>query len=580
MNRELIKLFEEFAFFADIHDEPFKKRAYERVLESLESFGEDIGALYKTEGRAGLFKIAGVGEGIADKIEEFLKTGDVRELKKFKKKFPVDIEGLTAIEGVGPRMVKTLWEKLKIKTVADLEKAARAGKIRNLPHFGEKSEQKILKGIEFLKKASGRVILGFELSAIRALEDALRKHPLVDRAVVAGSVRRMKETIGDIDILVVSKKSEAVMDFFTGLPEVARVIARGSTKASITLTNGLDADLRVVSEESFGSALHYFTGSKDHNVAMRELAIKKKLKLNEYGLFSAKGGPAAGWRQIAGKDEEGIYKALGLSYIPPEVRENTGELEASRRGYRFDDLIDYGDVKGDLQVQTKWTDGAHSIEEMAEAAIARGLEYIAITDHTKSLAMMGLDERAMRKEMEEIDRLNEKFKKQKKKFRVLKGAEVNILKDGTLDLPDAFLKELDVVGIAVHGNFHMSRSEQTRRIIRAMENPHADILFHPTGRIIQKREPYDVDMDAIIQAARQTGTVLEIDCYPSRSDLKDEYIRKAVDAGVTLSIDSDAHHKDHFAFLEYGTGLARRGWAKKSLVINARPVEKMLKMLK
>lgn len=571
MNTDLIRLFEEFIFFEDIHNEPFKKRAYERVVESLESFGEDVQELYKTEGRKGLFNIAGVGEGIADNIEEFIKTGRIKELERYKKKFPVDIGSLMAIEGVGPRMIKILWEKLKVKNVADLEKAARAGNIRKLPHFGEKSEQKILKGIEFLKKSSGRIILGFALPDIRKLEEKIKKHPAVDRVVVAGSIRRMKETIGDIDILVISKKPEAVMNFFVKLPEVVRVIGKGPTKASVTLTNGLDADMRVVSKESFGSALHYFTGSKDHNVALREIAVKKGLKLNEYGLYKKE-------KHIAGKDEEGVYKALGLHFIPPEVRENAGEIEMSRKGYRFDDLVDYGDLKGDLQVQTSWTDGAHSIEEMADAARERGLSYIAITDHTKSLAMMGLDEKKMRKEMEEIDKLNVKFKSLK--FKVLKGAEVNILKDGSLDMPDSILKEMDVVGIAVHSHFSMSRSEQTRRIIRAMENKHADILFHPTGRIIQKREPYDVNMEEIIKAAKRTGTILEIDCYPSRSDLKDEYIRKAVDAEVLLSIDTDAHHKDHFAFLEYGVGLARRGWAKKSLVINAWPVENMLSMLK
>jgi DNA polymerase (family 10) len=359
------------------------------------------------------------------------------------------------------------------------------------------------------------------------------------------------------------------------MPEVARILAKGPTKSSVTLDIGLDSDLRVVEGAAYGAALNYFTGSKDHNIALREIAVKKGLKLNEYGLWKDK-------KRIAGRTEEEIYKALGLSFVPPEMRENTGEIElAMRQGRQRGlgmQLVGYGDILGDLQVQTSWTDGADSIDVMARAAIKAGLKYFAVTDHTKRLAMTGgLDEKKILKQMAEIDRLNEKFAG---KVRILKGSECDILKDGSLDLPDRVLSLLDVVGISVHSNFDLGREEQTARIMRAMENENADILFHPTGRVLGRREAYDVDMDAIIRHAKKTGTVLEIDAYPDRLDLKDEYIRKCADSGVKMSIDSDAHSASHFEFLEYGIANARRGWAKKSDIINTRDADKMLKLLK
>ena len=368
------------------------------------------------------------------------------------------------------------------------------------------------------------------------------------------------------------------MDFFTNMPDVVQVLAHGETKSSVKLKTGMNADLRVVPAESYGAALNYFTGSKDHNVALRELAIKHGWKLNEYGLFRQS---AKRESQIAGRTEEEIYEKLGLRYIEPEMREMTGELEAARTN-KLPKLIGYGDLKGDLQVQTNWTDGNATIEEMAKAAINAGLEYIAITDHTKRLAMThGLDARRIVQQMKEIDKLNVTSDKQPgKKFRILKGTECDILKDGTLDLPDDILKQLDVVGVSIHSLFNLSREAQTKRIVKAMRNPHADILFHPTGRLIQRREAYEVDMDEIIRVAKETDTVLEIDAYPDRLDLKDEYIRKAVAAGVKLSIDSDAHAPQHFSFLEHGIAQARRGWAEKKDIVNAWPIEKMRGMLK
>ncbi len=568
-NTELAQIFREIALYLEMQDEPFKPRAYEKVAYSLEALEEPVMEVYKRGGVKSLREIPGVGQAIAEKIEEIIRTGKLRYYEELKREVPVDVRGLTAIEGVGPKSVKVLYEKLGVKEVSDLEQIARAGKIRNLPHFGEKMEQKILKGIEFLKQGSGRFPLGSVLPLITEIETRLRGLAEVSDVVVAGSMRRRKETVGDADILAISQRPEKVMDFFVSMPEVMHVHGKGQTKTMIKLKNGMDVDLRVVPRESFGAALSYFTGSKDHNVALRRIAQEKGLKLNEYGLFR-------GSKRVAGKTEEEIYKALGLSFIPPEIRENQGEIEAARKG-ALPDLVGYRDLRGDLQTQTTWTDGANSIEEMVEEAKRLGLEYIAITDHTKGLAMTGgSDEEKLLKQMAAIDKINRSLRG----ITVLKGAEVNINKDGTLDIKDEVLDQLDVVGVAVHSHFNLPRREMTDRIVKAMRNPHADILFHPTGRVIQKREPYDVDMDVIIRTAKETDTALEIDAYPDRLDLKDEHIRKAVEAGVRLVIDSDAHSVNHIRFLEFGVAQARRGWAEKKDVINTRPLKEFLRCLK
>ncbi len=575
-NQEIAKVLREMADLYEMEGVLFKPRAYEKAASSVEALDREVKEIYKDEGANGLLKIAGVGKGIAEHVETLLKGKKFAEYERLKKKIPVNISEISAVEGIGPKMIKALYQKLKIKNLNDLERAATTGKIRGLPGFGQKSEEKILKGIEFLKKTGGRQVLGQVFPEIKLLEKMVKSFPEVDEEIVAGSTRRRKETIGDIDILVVSKKPESVMEKFVSLPQVAHVYAKGKTKTMVKLKNGLDADLRVVSKESYGAALNYFTGSKDHNVALREIAIKKGFKLNEYGLFKGK-------KQIAGRTEEDLYKALGLRYIEPEMRENTGEINAAREN-NLPKLINYGELKGDLQVQTNWTDGESSIEEMARAAEKIGLEYIAVTDHTKSLAMTGgADEKKLLKQMTEIDKINSAKSGSAsggKKFKILKGAEVNIMKDGSLDIEDKVLAKLDVVGAAVHSHFKMTREEETRRVIRAMENPNVDIIFHLTGRVINKREPIELNIDEIIKAAKRTGTILEIDAFPDRSDIKDEYIKKCVEAGVKMSIDSDAHSKAHFKFLEMGIAQARRGWAEKKDIINAWPVEKMLKMLK
>jgi len=569
-NREIAKEFTEMAALLEMQGVAFKPRAYEKAALSIESLDREAKDIYKEGGIQALEQIPGVGKGIAGHIEELIRKGSFHEYKMLKKKFPVNISELLAVEGIGPHMIKVLWEKLRIKNLTQLEAAATKGRIRDLPHFGLKSEQKILKGIEFLKASGGRPVLGFMLSEIRSLEKMIESFDSVEKAIAVGSVIRRRETIGDIDILVMSSKPAYVIERFLALPHIAHVYGKGETKTNVRLKNGLDADLLVVPKKSFGAAFNYFVGSKYHNIALREVAMKKAMKLSDQGLFR-------GNKMIAGETEEGIYYALGFKQVPPpEIRENTGELQAAKLG-KLPHLIGYGDLRGDLQVQTNWTDGKNSIEEMAHAAQQMGLEYIVITDHTRSLAMTGgADEKKLLKQMEEIKKIQKKFHG----FRILAGAEVNISKDGSLDIDDKTLAKLDVVGAAVHSHFNISRQEETKRIIRAMENPHVDIIFHLTGRMINKRKPIEINIDEIIAAAKRTKTVLEIDAYPDRLDIKDEYIRKCVDAGVKMSIDSDAHATQHFQYLEMGIAQARRGWAEKKDIINAWPVEKMLTMLK
>jgi DNA polymerase (family 10) len=568
-NEEIARIFSNIAVYLQMkNDSSFRIRAYEKAAVLIESMAEELSDIYSKGGLDALMEIEGIGEGLAKKIEEMIKTGRLKFYEKLKKQVPVDVEALDRIEGIGPKTILILYKKLKVKNIKDLEKAAKAGKIRRLRDFGERSEEKILKGISFLKKSSGRFILGYIYPEIKDIESRLNSLPYVEKAIIAGSVRRMKETIGDVDVLVISEHPKKVMDYFTKMPEVINIIGKGMTKSSVKIENGLDVDLRVVKKNSYGAALNYFTGSKDHNVALRRIALQKKMKLSEYGLFRGK-------KQIAGKTEQDVYKILGLRYIEPELRENKGELEAARSN-KLPKLIKYNDLKGDLQTQTKWTDGSDSIEELANAAKKQGLDYIAITDHTKSLSVTnGLDEKRLAKQGKEIDKVNKKVG-----ITILKGAEVNVKKDGSLDISDKALSGLDVVGIAVHSNFSLPRTEMTRRIIRAMENPNADILFHPTGRIIQRREAYGIDMEKIIDAAKETGTVLEINALPDRLDLNAEHIRMAVESGVKLSIDSDAHKKDHLEYLKFGIAQARRGWAEKKDIINAWPLNKMLKMIK
>ncbi len=568
-NKEIAKILYEIGEYLEIKNVAFKPRAYEKAAYAIENLEEDVKEIYEKGGLKAVEEIPGVGISIAGKIEELIKTGRLRYYEKLKKSLPVNLTELSAVEGVGPKIIYKLYRKLGVKNIGDLERAAKSGKIARIRGFGEKTEDKILKGIEFLKKSGGRFLLGTALPQARVIESRLEKLKETDKIAIAGSARRMQETVGDFDFLITSKKPQKVMDFFASMPEVSHVYSKGETKTMVRLKSGIDADLRVVPDKSFGAALQYFTGDKRHNIALRAMVEKKGMKLNEYGLWRGK-------KLIAAETEDDIYKALKMETPPPEIRTDSGEIRAALE-HRIPKLVGYGDLKGDLQVTTNWTDGENSIEEMAAAAEKAGLEYIAITDHTKSLAMTGgADEKKLLKQMAAIEKIQKKFPK----IKILKGAEVNIMKDGSLDIEDEVLAKLDMVGIAVHNYFNLPRAQQTARIIQAMQNKNTDILFHPTGRLIQKRAPYDVDVDEIIKAAKETGTILEIDADPNRLDLKDEYIKKAVLAGVKLSIDTDAHNRNDFHFLEYGIAQARRGWAKKSDIINARPWREMLKLLK
>jgi DNA polymerase (family 10) len=569
-NPEIARVLREIGLRLEMEGEAFKPRAYEKAAFAVEACDRRLDELHAEGGIRALERLPGVGKGIAEKIEELLRTGRVHELEEMRQRAPVDVVALTAIEGLGARTVRTLFDELGVRSVDDLERAARAGRVRGLPRLGARSEQNILRGIALQRESAGRLPLGQVLDLAREIEARLSAHPAVQRAAIAGSIRRRRETVGDLDVLAVSRAPERVSELFVSMPEVEHVYARGKSRTSVRLSLGLDADLRIVEQRSFGAALAYFTGSKDHNVALRRMAQERGLKLNEYGLFR-------GSKAIAGRTEQQVYEALDLPFIAPELRENRGEIEAAREG-RLPQLIEYGSLRGDLQIQTDWTDGADTIEEMATAARHLGLEYMAVTDHTRDLAMArGADEKKLLEQASAIRALNRRLRG----FRVLSGAEVNIRRDGTLDVADDALAVLDVVGAAIHSHFHLSRSETTRRLIRAMESPHVDILFHPTARAIGRRAPVEVDLDAVIDAALRTGTVLEIDAQPERLDLRDEHVRRAVQVGVPLVIDSDAHRVAHLRYLDdLGVAVARRGWARAEDVLNTRSCDELLAALK
>lgn len=572
-NAEIAKALANMATFYEMSGVVFKPAAYGRAAESIQTLDEELHDLWKREGKKGLDKIPGIGSGIAAHIEEIMKKGHFKEYEQMKKKFPVDLEGLMAIEGVGSMAVKEFWQRLKIKTVSDLEKAAKVGKVRKLPRFGEKSEQKILKGIEFLKRSRGRFNLGEIFPIVKNMEERLKKVPGVGQVTTAGSFRRMQETVGDIDILVTANNPDTVINAFLKFPDIDYIYGRGTTKINVRLKNGIDADIRVLPEGTYGSGLQYFTGDKAHNIQLRTMAIKKGYKLSEYGLFRGK-------KLVAGKTEEEIYARLGMDTPPPEIRTASEEIEVAR-AHKLPKLIPYGSLKGDLQVQTSWTDGSASIEEMAKAAMKAGLEYIAITDHTKTLAMTGgLDEKGLERQGREIDKLNSNSQLRASNFRILKGAEVNILKDGSLDIKDGALKKLDVVGISVHSHFNLGEVEMTARIIRALKNPNVNIFFHPTGRIIDRREPYKLDIIKVLKAAKEYGVVMEANASPDRLDLRDAHIREAVKLGVKLVVDSDAHASAHFKFLDFGVAQVRRGWGEVKDVLNTKGVDEFIKTLK
>jgi DNA polymerase (family 10) len=520
-------------------------------------------------------ELPGIGEAIAKKMTELLETGELKYYEDLQKSEYAPLTEFLRIPGVGPKHARLVFDQLGVKTTAQLKKAAEKGKLRELPGLGEKVEQNILQGIEQVQKYKERLPLAFIYPRAQGILEDMGKVKEVKKITLAGSLRRMRETIADVDILVASKRPEPVMDAFVNLSQIKKIIAKGETKSSILSREGFQVDLRVVKPESYGAAQHYFTGSKAHNIRIRSLGIDKKLKVNEYGVFRGK-------KSVAGKTEEEVFKSVGLPFIPPELREDQGEIEAGLKG-KLPGLVEVKDLKGDLHVHTDWTDGHLSIEEMAKAAQKRRYRYLAICDHSPTVGVTnGLTPRRLKKQIEEIAKLNKKMAQQKsgRNFKILKGIEVDIKANGQLDLPDDILRELDIVVAAVHTRFNQTEEEMTKRIIRAVENPQVDIIAHPTGRLIGRREPYQVDMDKLMDACKANGKALELNAYPERLDLSDLNCRKAKEKGLKIAISSDAHRDSHLDWISFGIATARRGWIEPGDVINTLPWAKLLKWLR
>lgn len=568
-NLEVAAILSEVADLLEIQGVRFKPQAYRRAAQAIETLPEDIADVAREER---LDEIPGVGRGIAGKVREIVETGSLAYLASLRRELPVGVQELTRIEGIGPKKAAVLSRELGIRSVDDLEAAAKAGRIRDLPGFGEKTEQNILAGIAMSRTAKKRHLLGYILPVAREIEERLAGLASVRQVSLAGSIRRMKETIGDLDILATSTRPEEVMEVFSTLPGVTRVLARGTTKTSVVLATGVQVDLRVVEEGQFGAALQYFTGSKEHNIALRRLAIARNWRLNEYGLVDL-----ASNRMVAGEDEAGIYRALGLAWIEPELREDRGEIEAARAG-TLPDLVGYGSIRGDLHVHTRWSEGAHSVGEMAEAAAALGYEYIAVCDHAETLHIArGLSPERLADQVREIERFN---REGGSSVTVLSGTECNIGMDGRIDLPDSVLADLDVVVASVHSGFRQPEREMTERVVTAMHNDHVDIIGHPTGRILLAREPYRIDLAAVFEAAAALGVLLEINAFPGRLDLSDVNARSAREAGVRFSLGSDAHSRENLRYMELGVATARRGWLTADDIANTRPLAGLRRFLR
>ncbi|MDP3282362.1 MAG: DNA polymerase/3'-5' exonuclease PolX [Nitrosomonas sp.] len=564
-NADIAAVFEEIADLLEIQGaNPFRIRAYRNAARVVGELSQEISRLL--EKGEDLTELPGIGDDLAGKIKEIAGSGHCSLLDRLHTELPPAITELLKIPGLGPKRVKALYHDLDVQTLEQLYRAARDGKIRDLPGFGEKTENNILQAIEVHANQTQRFKLAIAAQYAEALEKFLAATPSVLKVTVAGSYRRMRETVGDLDILATASTAAAsqVVQRFTNYDEVAEILSAGPTRASVILKCGLQVDLRVVKAESYGAALHYFTGSKSHNIAIRRMAQKSGLKINEYGVFRDK-------TRIAGETEASVYAAVGLSYIPPELRENRGEIAMARAG-QLPQLVEQADLRGDLHVHTKATDGHNSLREMARAALSNGFEYIAITEHSRRLAFThGLDPLQLAQQCDEIDQLNAELKG----ITLLKSIEVDILEDGSLDLPDSALARLDMVVGAVHSSFNLSRAKQTERILRAMQHPYFTLLAHPAGRLIQRRAPYDVDMLRIIREARNRGCFLELNAHPERLDLLDTQCQMAKEEGVLISINSDAHSVYDFANLRFGIGQARRGWLEKHDVLNTRSLKEL-----
>ena len=568
-NADIAKRFEEAADLLEIKgDNPFRIRAYRNAARVIEDLPHELAAMVEQE--QPLSDLPGIGKDLAEKIQEIVTTGTAPALDKLRSELPPHITDLLNIPGLGPKRVRTLYKDLAVVDLDSLKQAAEEGKIRDLPGLGKKTEQHILDAVRAQADTSRRFLRAAVVPYVESLAAYLKQAPALKTLTIAGSYRRGRETIGDLDLLVVADDAEAIMQHFVAYDEVANVLAHGQTKSSIVLQSGIQVDLRVVPATSYGAALHYFTGSKAHNITMRKLAQQRNWKLNEYGLLD-------GETPVAAASEQDVYRALDLPFIPPELRENRGEVEAAREG-RLPDLITAGDLRGNLHTHSRWSDGRNTIAEMADAAVAAGHAYLAITDHSKRLTVAnGLDEDRLIEQIEEIDALNEA----RNDVTILKGIEVDILEDGTLDLPDAVLKLLDLVIVSVHSKFNLSSEQQTTRIQRAMDNPWTTLVAHPTGRLLLSRPPYAVDVARLIAHARQRGCFLELNANPQRLDLNDTYCQLARQEGVKLALNTDAHNtRDLVAHVDAGIAQARRGWLEAGDVINTRELPDLLALLK
>ena len=568
-NQHVARILNEIADMLEMQGVEFKPRAYRRAARTIESLGEPIEDVYA---KGKLLDLPGVGDAIAKKVAEIIDTGTLGYYEELKKKTPVDLESLLAVEGIGPKTVRLLYKKLGVKSLEDLQRAAEEHKIREVKGLGPKTEENILGSIQMTKRSRGRTLLGDALPIASEICERLRNVMRTARESVqveaAGSLRRMKDTVGDIDIVASCKTASLLSEEFARLPGIQKILEKGETKSSILFDNHLQVDLRVVEEPSFGSALMYFTGSKDHNIALRKLAISQGFKLNEYGLFK-------GEQQIAGRTEDEIYGRLGLESIPPELREDRGEVEAALK-HQLPTLLPYDGIRGDLQLHTRWSDGQQSIEDMAQAAKNLGYEYIVITDHYSKMPIVnGLNEQRLRDQMKEIDSVNERLSG----IQVLKGAEVDIGPDGALSGGEV-LKELDVVVGSVHGSFRQTRKEMTQRLVSAMESELLSIIGHPTGRKINDKNPSDFDLGEIFEASKRTKTYLEINASPQRLDLNDANATLALRSGCKLVINTDAHNKEQMKNIRLGIGVARRAWAESKDVINTQPLDQLKRTIR
>ena len=555
-NQEVADILYEIADYLEIKGVQWKPRAYRRAAGSIETLSDPIEEMYQ---QGGLQEVSGVGESIADKIAEYLDRGELEYLNNLREEMPHGLRGLMSIEGIGPKMAEKLYQQLNVTTVDELEQAAQNHKIRKLEGFGEKTEENILENISMYRESHERFVLGYMLPSVEEIKAHLEELDYVGRVEIAGSTRRRKATIGDADILVTSQNASKVMEFFTSREKVARVLSKGERKSTVVLKNNLQVDLLVIDEKNFGAALLYFTGSKDHNIALRQRAIDHNLKLSEYGLEDRETGET-----IASKTEKEIYDSLGLEYMIPELRENRGEIEDALEG-GLPKTLNFKDLQSDLHVHSDWSEGVHSMKEMAQTAKESGLKFFALCDHTQGLGIAsGMDEDDFKERQKEIDDVNEELDG----FTILPGAEVNIDSDGKLDLEEDVLEKLEIVVAAIQSGLSQSEKQLTDRILSAIHNEHVNIIGHPTGRLLNKRQPYELDLPAIYNAAEEQSVYLEINCFPTRMDLPDTHLIDAKDYDIQFSIGTDSHSTEHLRFIDLGVSLARRGWIEPTRIIN------------